>query len=341
MNNEKLTIEDVSEKLSISQRTIKKYVRIFHDELKIDIEEFDFLFTQEMVDKITLIRKLSKKPSYQEIKEYLNNYKFWNRLNQEISKHKDKLGKYSLGLSAASVILGAYSLINEELTNQQDSEKLIEIGKISNRLDTISDELDQLEKVKKPLSNTVNLREKPNYNLSESEVGIMLKKYDFLCEIDRHRYNKTWSNPKGKGLSTVDCTLTKKKGEYIVIDYITGLTWQHGHSSPMLYSETSEYLTSLNQKKFAGYNNWRLPTLEEAMSLVGKEYSSNPSIYMVFPKIYNKIFTSDRVSAPINSVDGKFAPWVVDLFDCRCDTLGILNTHFEKCCVRAVCSKQL
>ena len=36
----------------------------------------------------------------------------------------------------------------------------------------------------------------------------------------------------------------------------------------MNYSEAEAYIQKLRSKQFAGFNDWRLPTLEEAMSLM-------------------------------------------------------------------------
>lgn len=40
----------------------------------------------------------------------------------------------------------------------------------------------------------------------------------------------------------------------------------------MNWYDASEYIRELNIKKFAGYTNWRLPTLEEAESLYDEDF---------------------------------------------------------------------
>jgi hypothetical protein len=52
----------------------------------------------------------------------------------------------------------------------------------------------------------------------------------------------------------------------VVVDTLTGLMWQQSGSKKVKsYKEAKEYIKKLNKKQFAGYNNWRLPTLEEAV----------------------------------------------------------------------------
>ena len=58
-------------------------------------------------------------------------------------------------------------------------------------------------------------------------------------------------------------------GNGVVIDRITGLMWEKGGSSiPLSYADAEAYVGQLNEKGFAGYRNWRIPTLEELCSLL-------------------------------------------------------------------------
>ncbi len=55
----------------------------------------------------------------------------------------------------------------------------------------------------------------------------------------------------------------------IIIDHTTGLMWQQsGSDSFMFYENALTYIEELNTEQFAGYHDWRLPTVPELMSLL-------------------------------------------------------------------------
>lgn len=63
-------------------------------------------------------------------------------------------------------------------------------------------------------------------------------------------------------------------GERLVIDYATNLMWQQsGTANDMTQWNCINYVKELNREKFAGFSDWRLPTIDELASLftpVGK-----------------------------------------------------------------------
>lgn len=57
-----------------------------------------------------------------------------------------------------------------------------------------------------------------------------------------------------------------------VIDHATGLMWQKTITEGrMEYEDALKYIKELNERQFAGYNDWRLPTLPELLSLLEPE----------------------------------------------------------------------
>jgi ubiquinone/menaquinone biosynthesis C-methylase UbiE len=58
-------------------------------------------------------------------------------------------------------------------------------------------------------------------------------------------------------------------GDSIVIDEATRLAW-HATGSPgaLNYFEALEFVEGLNENKFAGFSNWRLPKVEELITLI-------------------------------------------------------------------------
>ena len=60
------------------------------------------------------------------------------------------------------------------------------------------------------------------------------------------------------------------------MDYASSLMWQQsGADKYMEYEKAKEYVDQLNRDQFAGYSDWRLPTLEETMSLMEPTKNKN------------------------------------------------------------------
>lgn len=56
-----------------------------------------------------------------------------------------------------------------------------------------------------------------------------------------------------------------------VSDKVTGLMWQRGGLDIMSHRMMRRELKKINEQKFAGYSDWRLPTIPEALSLIAKK----------------------------------------------------------------------
>lgn len=94
----------------------------------------------------------------------------------------------------------------------------------------------------------------------------------------------------------------------VVVDHATGLIWQKsGSERPLTYKEAQEYIEELNLQRFAGYENWRLPTVEELMSLLDpKKLSSKLYINPIFDKRQSRCWSSDKRSSE--------SAWVVSFY---------------------------
>jgi hypothetical protein len=123
--------------------------------------------------------------------------------------------------------------------------------------------------------------------LSTEEVMNIVKKYDF--------FDSAW-NKEVPGFDN-QFEVQTIKGDKIVRDRALGLIWQHGGSNvAMTYDKAKQWIRELNQKGYAGYHDWRLPTSEEAMSLVEPiKNESDLYIDLMFNKQQMMIWTSDLV----------------------------------------------
>ena len=137
-------------------------------------------------------------------------------------------------------------------------------------------------------SASMPLRSQPLDNLSGDAVKKMLKGKGFFDSSD---------NKQGKGVQH-QYEKVERDGESLVIDHATGLTWQQsGSSSELTYAAAEKYVRDLNAKKFAGFNDWRLPTLEEAMSLMESRERDDLYIDPVFDRTQRWIWTADKADS--------------------------------------------
>jgi serine/threonine-protein kinase len=91
----------------------------------------------------------------------------------------------------------------------------------------------------------------------------------------------------------------------VVVDNATGLMWMRaGNGNYLEWDEAQKWVTKLNQLGYAGYQDWRLPTLEEAASLL--ESNKRDALYIdpVFSRRQDGCWTGDKKS--------EFSVWHVD-----------------------------
>jgi|GEM_PF-1236500 len=158
-------------------------------------------------------------------------------------------------------------------------------------------------------------------SLSEAQVKTMLKKFNFYSR--EYDWNKEYCNPGGVGFEN-DFELSKNG--LVVYDKASRLMWQRGGSEKYLYlNQTQAYIDSLNRVGFAGYRDWRLPTLEEAMSLMERN-KNKAGLYIneLFDSRQRWIWTAD----PYAGASGR---WVVIFNSGYCSPYDIYYYH-----VRAV-----
>lgn len=81
-----------------------------------------------------------------------------------------------------------------------------------------------------------------------------------------------------------------------ITDRATGLMWQKsGSDTFMKYEDAELYIGEINRTKFAGYDDWRLPTVDELASLLMPEKQSQ-GLYIspIFADTQSWCWTSDK-----------------------------------------------
>ncbi len=139
-------------------------------------------------------------------------------------------------------------------------------------------------------------------------------------------------NPEGQGLDN-DFHLQQENS--VIFDAATGLTWQQSGSERFFsYGERGAYVQKLNSESFGGYVDWRLPTLEEAMTILEADRSDHDlNISNLFDGYQTQIWTSDAYSAS--------GAWAVRFEIGYCGMGGgsrrrLVDSFLSTCCVRAV-----
>ena len=110
----------------------------------------------------------------------------------------------------------------------------------------------------------------------------MIEKYNF--------YEKTLNESGDFPNDLVD------NGDGTITDHATGLMWeQGGSSSAVYYNQAKDYVSRLNREGSSGYNNWRMPTLEELFSLLEREANERGQyVDPLFKDIQDKCWSADR-----------------------------------------------
>jgi hypothetical protein len=120
-----------------------------------------------------------------------------------------------------------------------------------------------------------------------------------------------FGNPRLICHSTINHDYNPKTvgGDKVVVDNATGLMWHQGGSGRHLtWADAKEWIKKRNKNGYAGYHDWRLPTVDEAVSLL-ESGKKNGNLYIdpVFSKKQRWIWTGD-------SKAGSEAAWHVHFY---------------------------
>ena len=130
----------------------------------------------------------------------------------------------------------------------------------------------------------IRLRSIPEH-LTRDEVKAMLRRLGLFDE------KKNWT---AQGIRHQYKTVN----DIVVGDATTSLMWERdGSTEKLTYADAERYIEEINSMRFAGYVDWRMPTLEEVMSLLEREKNAN-GLYIstIFGKAQDWVWTVDTLN---------------------------------------------
>ena len=163
-----------------------------------------------------------------------------------------------------------------------------------------------------------NHTSKPQSQRSDERAGLVKLRSSYsnlsVAEVQamQHiaiRKKKKWGF---YGYSTINHDYVSKTigDDKVVVDHTTELMWhQSGSTYGMNWEKAKRWVNLLNKRGYAGYHDWRLPTVEEAASLLesSKNHNNDRFIDPAFDKTQGWIWTGDNYYRPN-------AAWRVDFF---------------------------
>lgn len=126
--------------------------------------------------------------------------------------------------------------------------------------------------------------------------GASLSREQINAAIVRHNFYCKGVNEAGGAAGPLERRVIGETA--VVADAATGLMWQQGGSRrPTDYAGAGAVAAAANSARLAGFEDWRLPTAEEAMSLMAPKPSGGFYLSPLFDRMAAPfIWTSDRQS---------------------------------------------
>lgn len=267
------------------------------------------------------------------------------RLEEQLKKRSKELEELKTNREALLKHIDELKVQNDkniELIMQLNNIKIAnekQIKQLEKNIKSNKEELASLQKYKLEAEKTIIKLE--NYvkgKYPPSEEDKLTKIFSSITEsksipdvkemIKKNNYYDFEWNKKGEGAKN-EFVLKTRNGKKIVKDRVRGLVWQKsGSPSKLNYPNAILYIEILNYNRYAGYNDWRLPNLEEAMSLMENSKINNSYIDPIFDSKQTIICTSSFFR-------GEYQPWVVDFLNGSCH----YENYYSKFFVRAVRSE--
>jgi len=120
-----------------------------------------------------------------------------------------------------------------------------------------------------------------------------LTEEDIVSLVQQYNFVDTKRNPDGEFTNI----LVDNGDGQTVTDLVTGLMWQRQGSDIMSHRSMKKELQRINKEGFAGYHDWRFPSMAEALSLMERERVNDQHLHGCFAPSQPFIFV-DAVRRP-------------------------------------------
>jgi hypothetical protein len=185
------------------------------------------------------------------------------------------------------------------------------------------------ESGKKGRAAKVQLRSEPTTIASKDEIAYWIRKNGFNHPAEISIGSVFSGSIQGDFQHEYELQTLER--EPVVINHATGLMWQQaGSTDSMTWERAQAYIDQLNTWKYAGFSDWRLPTIEELISLL--EFTKKSGDYYIDPIFETKgdyYWSADK--------DSSGAAWVASFSGGGVGCRSLLNFYSY---VRGVRSRQ-
>jgi len=208
------------------------------------------------------------------------------RVLARIEAPQEKIDRCIAGQGRATTLDASYAIdeeirqwLQKNVVDSQDNSLVIpmetgpEDGFLNATLPTLSDPV--------PTLNVRTLRSTPKV-FKEAEIEGVIQQ----AAVFERCYNPEAANEK---------YLVDNGDRLTVLDMTTNLMWERSGSDINSIRTIQDRVKKLNTSKFGGYDDWRLPTIEEGLSLLEKIKNDNDLyLHPCFSKAQPFVFTADQ-----------------------------------------------
>ncbi len=142
--------------------------------------------------------------------------------------------------------------------------------------------------------------------MSAEDIVLMIRERGFNHPED---YAEIGLSPTNIGNFPHNYELKSLKGQSVVIDHVTGLMWQQSAEAFVPGEILPTHISKMNANHYAGFTDWRLPTIEELASLMEGPEKKLDFIDDIFEIPLYYCVSADRVVGQTASA------WVVSFED--------------------------